>query len=286
MRINLFRKSVLVILFCGYLLSGIFLSGALEDDIAIFGDSQLNYDIQRKVVKAILAFNPSVVFRVGDNVADGANPAQWKLFKDINEPLLKTANYFPALGNHEKGSRLYFDNFPILDNKRWYSVEHEGIHFIVLDSNSDLRPGSDQYNWLLSDLKSIGGDIRFRIAIFHHPIFNVGLHRSDSKKLKPILLPLFQKYGVCAVFSGHDHGYQRFKYEGVYFIVTGGGGAHLYEQYRESPYLQKIEKAYHFCLLSPGNDSLRVRVIGIDSRTIDDFTIPFRPEAGGSESYL
>ncbi len=277
MQIKSLRKNFLGVLLCGFLFSGIFILNALAGDIVVFGDSQLDENIQRRVIQAILPFKPAVVFRVGDNVDDGNDPKQWELFNDINEPLLKTAEYFPALGNHEKNSPLYFDNFPFLNHQRWYSVEREGIHFIVLDSNSGLRPGSDQYNWLVSDLKSIKEDVKFKVAIFHHPIFDVGFHQEDVKRLKPILLPLFQEYRVCAVFSGHDHNYQRFEYEGIYFIVTGGGGAHLYGQARASPYLQKFEEAYHFCLASPGTDILRIRVIGIDSHTIDDFTIPAQP---------
>ena len=274
MEMRSFRKNFLSILLCGFLFSGTFLSNASAGDIVIFGDSQFNEKIQRRVVQAILAFKPSTVFRVGDNVADGNDPMQWKLFNDINEPLLKTADYFPVLGNHEEDSPLYFDNFPFFNHSRWYSVEREGIHFIVLDSDFDLSFGSNQYSWLVSDLESIKGDIKFKVVIFHHPIFDVGLHKADEKNLKPILLPLFQKYGVCAAFSGHDHNYQRFEYEGIYFIVTGGGGAGLYWQLRTSPYLQKFERTYHFCLLSPGTDFLRIRIIGIDSRIIDDFTIP------------
>lgn len=269
-----FRRKFLSILLCGFLFSGIFLSSALAGDIAIFGDSQHDENIQREVVKTVLSFKPSVVFRVGDSVDNGDDPAQWKLFNDINEPLLKSTRYFPALGNHENGSPLYFNNFPFLNNRRWYAVEYEGIHFVVLDSNSDLRPGSDQYNWLVSNLESIKGNIKFKIAIFHHPIFDVGSHKSDEKGIGPALLPLFQKHGICAVFSGHDHNYQRFKYNGIYFIVTGGGGSRIYDQTGTSPYLQKFEKTYHFCLISPQNNSLRITVIGIDSRIIDDFTIP------------
>jgi len=268
-----FRKKFSGILLCFILFSGAFLSSAIAGDIAIFGDSQHNESIQRKVVQTVLSFKPSAVFRVGDNVDNGNDPAQWKLFKDINGPLLKAADYFPALGNHEEESPLYFDTFPFLDHKRWYSVEREGIHFIVLDSNSGLSSGSDQYNWLISDLKKIKEDVRFRIAIFHHPIFDVGVHGADEKRLGPILLPLLQRYRICAVFSGHDHNYQRFIYKGIYFIVTGGGGSNLYEQARKSPYLYKFEETYHFCLLSPRIYSLRIRIIGIDSHTIDDFTI-------------
>jgi predicted MPP superfamily phosphohydrolase len=274
MRIKPLRKSFLSIFLCGFLLSCIFLLNALAGDIVIFGDSQQNETIRRRVVHAILAFKPSVVFSAGDNVDDGRDPGQWKLYNDINEPLLKAVDYFTALGNHEEESSLCFLNYPCLNHKRWYSVEREGIHFIILDSSSDLRSGSDQYHWLVSDLESIKKDVKFRVAIFHHPIFDVGFHRPDAKRLKPILLPLFQKYGICAVFSGHDHNYQRFEYKGIYFIVTGGGGANLYRRLWRSPYLQKFVKAYHFCLVSPGTDFLKIRVIGLDSKTIDDFTIP------------
>jgi len=125
----------------------------------------------------------------------------------------------------------------------------------------------------VSDLEGVKEDIKFKIIIFHHPIFDVGFHRADEKGLKPILLPLFQKYEVSAVFSGHDHNYQRFRHDGIYYVVTGGGGAHLYGKARSSAYLQKFKKAYHFCLLSPASDSLRVRVIDIHANVIDDFTI-------------
>jgi len=140
-KINLFKKIRPVILLCGLFISFVLYSNVFADDIVIFGDSQLNEAIQRKVVQAILTFKPSVVFRVGDNVEDGNDPEQWKLFNDINEPLLKTAEYFPALGNHEKESTLYFNNFPSLNGRRWYSVDRQGIHFVILDSNSDMRPG-------------------------------------------------------------------------------------------------------------------------------------------------
>ena len=38
------------------------------------------------------------------------------------------------------------------------------------------------------------------------------------------LVPLFEQYGVDVVFNGHDHHYERSYKDGVYYIVTGGGG--------------------------------------------------------------
>ena len=79
---------------------------------------------------------------------DGDSPSQWKDFRKIHAPLLKITEYYPCLGNHEKDSPLYFKNFPIVAGRRWYSLERRGIHFIILDSNSNLKPGSEQYKWL------------------------------------------------------------------------------------------------------------------------------------------
>jgi 3',5'-cyclic AMP phosphodiesterase CpdA len=148
-----------------------------------------------------------------------------------------------------------------------------GIHFTVLDSNSDLRRGSEQYRWLESDLSKAGRETRLKVVLLHHPLYSVGSHQEDEKGLRPILIPLFIRYGVSAVFSGHDHNYQRFMQDGIYYIVTGGGGAALYDRTRESPYLNKFSKTYHFCLLSPTEDNLKVSVFDADLNKLDEFDI-------------
>jgi len=96
----------------------------------------------------------------------------------------------------------------------------------------------------------------------------------SEKGLKQVLAPLFYKYGVSLIFSGHEHSYQRFLYNGMYFIVTGGGGSHLRDQARISPYLMKFKKAYHFCIITPAGGFLRIRAIDLEANKIDDFKIP------------
>lgn len=268
MRKKILRACIFVFLFIGLTSPSVF-SGS----VIIFGDSQVDEAAQRQVARAVLTKKPSVIFRVGDLVDNGNSPAQWRLFNDINAGLLKTARYYPALGNHENNSSLYFDNFPFLHNRKWYSVEYEGVHFIVLDSSSDLGRGSAQYAWLESDLRGIGQDIKFKIVLLHHPLFSVGGHEEDSRNLKAALLPLLEKYGVSALFSGHDHNYQRLLFRGIYYIVTGGGGSALRERTRTSPYLQVFKKVYHFCMLTKSDSVLSVRVFDSNLRMIDKFSI-------------
>lgn len=243
-------------------------------NIVIYGDSQHNPEIQHKIVQKIILFQPQFVFRVGDLVEDGNNPKLWKTFKEIHGPLVNRSSYFPCLGNHEFDSPLYFRHFPQIKNQRWYSVKVGELLFFILDSNSPLGQDSKQYRWLTTELKRNSSRYRFIILLFHHPIFDVGdKHHEDEKNIKKILLPLVREYQINAVFSGHSHNYQRFFYQGAYFIVTGGGGSNLYQQTRSSPYLQKFVPTFHFCLIRPQKQNLQVEVYDIKGEIIDNFII-------------
>lgn len=245
----------------------------VSQPIVIYGDSRTDHQIHQKIVNEIIKIKPSLVFHAGDLVEDGLIPDQWATFNEITSDLIKIAEFYPALGNHENNSQLYFDNFDLPHNERWYSVEKDNFHFIVLDSNSDCSIGSEQYLWLENDLQNINENIKFVIAIFHHPSFSTGPHDEDEKGLRQNIVPLFEQYGIDIVFNGHDHDYERSLYNNTYYIVTGGEGAPLHNQARTNPYSQLFIKAYHFCKLSLINDQLITEVYDIDSNLIDQFTI-------------
>ena len=116
------RRNLITLFFCGFLFILAACSFASAGEIAVYGDSQLDQIAQERVVKAILQFKPSIIFRVGDIVNDGNDPEQWKIFNRIALPLLTTTEYYPALGNHEKDSPLYFTNFPV-------SITNAGIRW-------------------------------------------------------------------------------------------------------------------------------------------------------------
>lgn len=241
--------------------------------IVIYGDSRTGHQTHQKIVDEIIKTKPVIVFHTGDLVKNSKIHGQWVSFNGIISDLIKIANFYPTLGNHENNSLLFFANFVLPNNERWYSIEKDNLHFVVLDSNSDCNIGSEQYLWLEDDLHNIKENIRFVIAIFHHPPFGTGRHNEDVKKLRQTIIPLFEQYGVDIVFNGHDHDYERSLYHNIYYIVTGGGGAPLYKQARTSPYSQLFIRAYHFCKLFIINDQLIIEVYDIDSNLIDRFVI-------------
>jgi 2',3'-cyclic-nucleotide 2'-phosphodiesterase (5'-nucleotidase family) len=73
-----------------------------------------------------------------------------------------------------------------------------------------------------AELKNSGSD--WKIAYFHHPLYSSGMHGSQTD-LRVVIEPLFLKYGVDVVFSGHEHFYQRIKpQKGIYYFVSGATG--------------------------------------------------------------
>jgi len=239
--------------------------------IAIYGDSRTGDDIHQQIVNLMLEKEPEAVFHTGDMVEDGNNPNDWLTFDNITRDLQESAQFHPCLGNHEAESPFYFAYFGIPESMRWYSVNHFGIHFAVLDSNWAIGVGSDQYNWLVNDLANSQSD--FKVVILHHPIYSVTREDPLYNQLQSTLVPVFQQNNVRIVFSGHEHNYERFYNAGIYYIVTGGGGAPLYDKTLDNPRLQVFIMSHHYCFLTYDGENLTVRVYDNGDSLLDQFTI-------------
>jgi len=84
--------------------------------------------------------------------------------------------------------------------------------------------------WLQTDLAA--STARWSFVFFHHAMFTTGPHAADTTLADMVatLEPVFSQYDVDIVFNGHDHAYERsVPQNGVIYIVSGGGGASLYD---------------------------------------------------------
>lgn len=210
-------------------------AGASAFQFVVYGDTRTRHDVHRAVIQAILKYShPDFAMQTGDLVENANDTSLWPVFFDAERDLLRRAAYFPALGNHERDAKNYYD---LMDAKPYYSFDWGSTHFAVIDSDianvSPLQSERDafwqqQTKWLENDLAAAQkADLRFVFA--HHPPMTAVKRRQGDNPHMTALEPLFEKYGVSAGFFGHDHNYQHYKKNGVHYFITGGGGAPLYD---------------------------------------------------------
>jgi acid phosphatase type 7 len=253
----------------------------------VVGDSRYGVEPHRRVVERMSREVPDFVLGTGDMVDDGSRQDQWQQFFDIENKFLRDNVYFPAVGNHDRQGRgrtadTYRAYFSVPENgnetERYYAFSYAIARFIVLDSNIYSFALTDQTAWLERELIAARQDpeIRHIFVVMHHPPFSVSLH-GGAKDLRARWTPLFERYQVSAVFSGHDHVYTRAEHEGVRYFVTGGGGAPLYPLRPKSDPIdvaavKKFERVFHFLRVSVGSRRIEVAGIRADGTTIETTT--------------
>ena len=233
-----------------------------------YGDSRSNLAAHREVSKAIARESPLFVIHTGDMVYSDCRLNDWADFFKATEPLSDTL-FFPVIGNHERVAKNYKAFFSLPGNEYYYSYRVGDLLFVMLNANKRFDRCSSQYKWLKSLLKS--EPAKFTIAIFHHPAFSYSSH-GDSFFVKKILVPLFEKYGVDLVLSGHDHNYQRIEHNGITYIVTGGSGASLYSLKDPSGPVASF-KGYHFVLFEYSSGILKGTCYDTGENAIDSFNV-------------
>jgi Calcineurin-like phosphoesterase len=129
-----------------------------------------------------------------------------------------------SLGNHDwlvDHGRYEYDELAM--PRASYRRRLGDVELFVLNSN---RVGDRQTARLARWLEA--STAVWKIAVFHHPPYTCGGHSGDEA-VQRRWVPLFERFDVDLVLSGHDHNYQRFRAQnGVRYVVDGGGGAPLY----------------------------------------------------------
>jgi acid phosphatase type 7 len=241
--------------------------------IVVYGDTRNGHEVHKKIISQIIKLKPEAVFHTGDLVFNGKCERNWSIFNSIVGDLARTTPIYPALGNHERKVLHINQDLKLPNDGKWYSVNLQNIHFIVLDVESKYTAGSEQYNWLHKDLENQPASTKYTVVFTHYPFYTTGPHKSHIKRLRRELIPLFKKFGVDAVFSGHNHCYERSFADGIYYIVTAGGGAPLYGPVRKDSVSQLYIKDYNFCVLEQNGDTLYVNAMDTAMRRIDRFYI-------------
>ena len=198
--------------------------------IIAFGDFGVGGESQRAfgaTVRRFEARNPAdYLVTLGDNDYT-EDPGEFHDNWETSFGWLRGAGVRVAgvLGNHDvrvQNGRYEFDELGMPG--RYYRRAIGPVELYVLDSN---HVNGAQTRWLRRTLAR--SRARWKIAAMHHPAFTCGQYESHPAVVAH-WVPLFERYRVRLVLSGHDHNYQRFApRRDVRYVVHGGGGQRLYE---------------------------------------------------------
>jgi 3',5'-cyclic AMP phosphodiesterase CpdA len=196
---------------------------------AVLGDfgtgSKEQYQLAAQMKAVHDQFPFELVTLVGDNLYGSERPQDFKKkFEEPYKPLLDAGvKFYASLGNHDDPQEQRNYKLFNMEGKQYYSFKpntKQSVRFFVLES-SYLRP--EQVAWFEQELKNSNSD--WKIPYFHHPPYSSGERHGSDTQMRDALEPLFLKYDVSVVLTGHDHFYERTKpQKGIVYFVVGSGG--------------------------------------------------------------
>ncbi|HEX2258178.1 MAG TPA: metallophosphoesterase [Actinomycetota bacterium] len=170
-----------------------------------------------------------------------------------------------AWGNHDVAGD---STFRVLGAERYYRWSAGLLDFFVLDSNRAADPV--QAEWLARQLEESRAAVK--VAVFHHSPYTAGLHE-NNQDVRRLWVPLFERFGVRLVLTGHNHGYEHSVVNGIHYVVTGGGGATIYPCVGAETWLLKCLAVNHFLLVDAVGARLTVTALDSSGGVIDAFVI-------------
>jgi predicted phosphodiesterase len=195
-----------------------------------------NLKATRMIFEDVNKVHPSALFIMGDVVSLGKSNSAWKNMDIyLKHTIQDSIPVYATLGNHEvmfnakKGTRKFTQRFPMY-NPAGYTEIVDSIAVVLLNSNFDKMTDIEIVNqnaWYKNKLAALDNDpaVKFIIVGCHHSPYTNSRIVRPSTLVQKNFLPLFFQSKKCALFiSGHSHNFERFKVQGKYFLVIGGGG--------------------------------------------------------------
>ncbi|MFH1746001.1 MAG: metallophosphoesterase family protein [Planctomycetota bacterium] len=272
----------------------------------VFGDSGKGTQAQYLLAARMWtdAIVPDFMLHTGDLIYGEGERFHYKdRFFTPYRHLLAEVNFWPCLGNHdignykipaEKAGQAYFEVFELPDNgppaavpECNYWFDYASARIAVIDSNKEHDEATlaeQVVPWLEEVFADC--DATWKFVSLHHPLYTSGAYQEEPR-LQNTLVPVFERLGVDIAFSGHDHMYQRMlpisagqlapDGDGVVYVITGAGGARLYDAIppdQRPPYLAALYNEVHsFTYVQIDGHELRLQQISVDGDILDEWSM-------------
>ncbi|MDD4003941.1 MAG: metallophosphoesterase [Elusimicrobiaceae bacterium] len=239
-------------------------------DFIVFGNSGSGSGEQFELASQMETFTPDFLIHTGNLTATGnLREADDEFFTPYKRMLLHMPLY-AALGPNDYGAQQdsvrnalsnYFQVFET-PRPRYYFIDTASARFIFLDTSGidkaknapAISAGSTQIEWLNKVLSKTR--VPWKFVVLNHPVYSSGPGGDNNAALRRVLVPIFEKYRVQAVFQGFDHAYERTApirtdrkviTDGVRYFTFGAGGIPpLSEQLEENALSEKYIPQFSF----------------------------------------
>jgi predicted phosphodiesterase len=246
---------------------------------AVIGDWGTGCEEQAGICRMMIETHKKSAFdfilAAGDNIyPNGSGRYFSKKFEQPFAKLLEDqVKFYAVLGNHDvEEGRQDQTTYPLFNmaGKNYYTVSKgDGlVDFFMLDT-TDYHQA--QAFWLENALKT--STAKWKIALFHHPLYSSGKKHGSNPKLRMQIEPLFIKYGVTVAFAGHDHMYERVKVQqGVQHFVTGAGGKMRRGDINRNSGITaaSFSEDNHFMLIEVDDKEVRFEAISEQGNVVDN----------------
>jgi 3',5'-cyclic AMP phosphodiesterase CpdA len=246
----------------------------------VLGDNRGGHGVYGQIVKTVAKLNPALVVNTGDMITNAGDRKEWENFIGLSQDLKMP--YLLTVGNHdiyrEDSQNIFKEYFKLPGNGLYYYFSVSDYLFIILDSELPEEHGkikNEQMEWLQSVLKNQKAAHIF--VFIHRPLYpdpEIGRHFGNSLDMSWVrrdeLQRLFVQYKVDAVFVGHEHLYMKKQKDGIWHIITGGGGAPLYAGEKDGGF-------FHFLLVKVDGPKVTVKVYKPDLTLMDEFSWEKKP---------
>jgi 3',5'-cyclic AMP phosphodiesterase CpdA len=206
-----------------------------------------------QAIDTINSLSPDFVLTGGDNIMDalgqtyGRSDSLYNLYsatvENLKMPVYNTMGNHEVFGLYEKsgispdheeyGKKLFENRLA----KRYYSFDHKGWHFVVIDGigfTKDRRyygyVDTGQIEWLKKDMEKVGKEKPIVVST-HIPLLSVGSQIMQGPN-EPLgkgsvinnaneVIAILEQYNTKLVLQGHLHFLEDIQYNGIHYI-TGG----------------------------------------------------------------
>ena len=170
---------------------------------------------------------------------------------------------------------------------RDYTWELGPISFVMFDSQEverEVHPEDEAeyeegstYEWVLEEIEK-AKDSEWTVVVFHQPVFSTGDLHGSEQGFEEAFAEEFAEAGVDLVLNGHEHNYQWGEHLGVTYVVTGGGGAELYDCV--VPFVEPIEnclKEHHFVEIEVSAGGMTLTAVSPEGEVLDEIEVAANP---------